>query len=225
MYANCLVTHPPTQVWGGLPAQVRQHPAGDRLGPWAHNEVGLLNDGPWAEYVQAPRNDVAHRTDPRHLWVDGRAATWRTPCGWTYGSRPCSLFFRHTSARRCLVCFSEAGAIAFGAKWPGGIPPFAQSRAYHNDAVLHKPDFNEPYGNRSEWRTPCGWIYPDARLGPGAAKATNAFALFASLKRTTRLPRANFPCAPPPRAETRLPRRGPRAKKSLGLHLLWAPCA
>ena len=32
-------------------------------GPWAHNEIGLLNDGPWAEYVQAFRGDVAHRTD------------------------------------------------------------------------------------------------------------------------------------------------------------------
>ena len=49
-----------------------------------------------------------------------------------------------------------------GAKWSGGIPPFVhQSWAYHNDTVLRKPDFNEPYGDRSEWRTPCGWIYPD----------------------------------------------------------------
>ena len=46
-------------------------------------------------------------------------ATWRTPCGWTYGSRPCSLFFRHTSVRRCLICFSEAGAGAFGGEVAG----------------------------------------------------------------------------------------------------------
>ena len=39
-----------------------------RHGPWAHNEIGLLNDGPWAEYVQAPRTD-AHRTDPALLVV------------------------------------------------------------------------------------------------------------------------------------------------------------
>ena len=48
--------------------------------------------------------------------------------------------------------------------------------------------------------------------GPGAAKATT-FAWSASLKRTTRLPRADFPRAPPPRAVTRLLRRGPRGKE------------
>ena len=47
---------------------------------------------------------------PSTLPAQGAADPWRTPCEWTYGSRPCSLFFRHTSARRCLVCFSETGA-------------------------------------------------------------------------------------------------------------------
>ena len=70
----------------------------------------------------------------------------------TYGSRPCSLLFRHSAARRCLICFSEAGAGAFGGRWPAD--------PYH-DVVLRKPDFNEPHGNRLEWRAPCGWIYSD----------------------------------------------------------------
>ena len=79
----------------------------------------------------------------------------------------------------------ETGAGAFGARWPGGIPPFVrQDRAYHNDAVLRKPDFNESL-TATAWsggRRAGGPIPMKGPLEVGAAKRNTACAWSASLE-------------------------------------------
>ena len=155
-----------------------------------------LQDGPWAEYVQA-------------------RAMWR--------SRPCSFLFRHSTARRCLVCFSETGAGALPAAYR--LSSGRTGRTTTTRCCTSPTSTSPGATARSGGRHAGGPIRMKGPLELGAVKRNTACAWSASLRRTTRPRRANFPFAQPHRARTRPPQRGHSAggkisRPKFALHLV-----